>query len=81
MRKKIIFGIVSISLFRVCYYFTKSMKYSLIGLLVVLIYGFWLIRFELGLSMDKEERDRKTKKLNSDFKKRLDKCRKENPTI
>ncbi len=81
MIKKIIFGVVSICSFGFCYYFTDSIKYSLIGTLAVIAYGFWVIRVELGIPLSKEKRAQKSKKIYQDFKEAHDKNCRNNPTI
>ena len=81
MTKKIIFGIVSICSFGFCYHFTDSIKYSLIGTLVIIAYGLWFIRVELGIPFSKEKRAQKSKKIHQDFKEAHDKNSRDNPTI
>lgn len=81
MAKKIIFGIVCIATFALCYYFTNSMKYAFIGMLVSIGYGFWLIRVELGIPFSKEKREQQIKDRFKEFKKEHDKNSRDNPTI
>ena len=81
MLKKLLFCVICVTLFNLCYYITNSFTYALTGMFALILYGVWLIRFEIGIPLSKEKRAKNSKKRHQKFKEAHDKNTRDNPTI
>ena len=78
--KKYIIATIAVVIFIGAYYFTGSWKLSLIVLAVLVVYLAWVIRFELGLSDSKSNKEKREKMFRRMKKEHIVKTE-DNPTL
>ncbi len=81
MLKKGVIIIIAVAAFSLLYYLTSSVVFSLLLFFLVILYGIWTIRFELGINLNKSQRTQEIESKLNDYKESHIKRSKDNPTI
>ncbi|MEZ4805787.1 MAG: hypothetical protein R2852_09965 [Bacteroidia bacterium] len=81
MVKFVSLGIIILAIYGLSYNYGSSIQMSIILFIILIAFIVWVIRYELRILLDKEDRDERKNRINEGYKKSLDKERENNSTL